>query len=98
VVDEDGRLANADLGAYKMPTICDIPALTAANIPVGRGPGPFNAKGIGELPLIPVAGAIANAVADAIRAHLFRLPISPERVLEALDEKRSTTQAPIVVQ
>jgi len=88
LVDEHGRLANANLGAYKMPTICDVPLLTTTNIPVGTGPGPFNAKGIGELPLIPVAGAIANAVADAIGAHTFQLPIAPERVLEALDQKR----------
>jgi len=88
LVDEHGRLANANLGAYKMPTVSDVPPLTTTNIPVGAGPGPFNAKGIGELPLIPVAGAIANAVADAIGAHTFQLPISPERVLAAIDRKR----------
>jgi CO/xanthine dehydrogenase Mo-binding subunit len=48
--------------------------------------GPFGAKGIGEPPLVPVAPAIANAVAAARGIRLRTLPLTPERVLTALDE------------
>ena len=49
------------------------------------GPGPFEAKGIGETPTVPTAAAIAGAVADAIGHPVVRLPLTPERVLNALE-------------
>jgi CO/xanthine dehydrogenase Mo-binding subunit len=51
----------------------------------GSGVGPFGAKGIGEPSLTPAAPAVANAVADAIGVRIHALPLTPERVLEALD-------------
>lgn len=86
LVLEDGRVANAHLGEYKLPTPRDIPGLVTVNIP-STGPGPFSAKAIGELPSVPGAAAIANAVADAIGAPIYRLPIRSEQVLETLKEK-----------
>jgi CO/xanthine dehydrogenase Mo-binding subunit len=50
--------------------------------------GPFGAKGIGEPSLTPAAPAVANAVADAIGVRVHDLPITPEKVLEALDRKQ----------
>ena len=50
--------------------------------------GPFGAKGIGEPGLVPTAPAIANAVYDAIGIRISDLPITPEKVLAALKEKR----------
>jgi CO/xanthine dehydrogenase Mo-binding subunit len=87
LVVEDGRIVNGHLGEYKLPTMRDLPQLATINLP-SRGPGPFNAAAIGELPIIPTAGAIANAVADAIGVPVLALPITPERVLEALDRRR----------
>ena len=52
----------------------------------GTGMGPFGAKGIGEPALTPAAPAVANAVADAIGVRIHDLPLTPERVLAALDE------------
>jgi CO/xanthine dehydrogenase Mo-binding subunit len=49
------------------------------------GLGPFGAKGIGEPALTPVAPAIANAVADAIGKRIFDLPITPEKIVRALN-------------
>lgn len=86
LVIEDGRVVNAHLGEYKLPTARDIPPLVTVNIST-TGPGPFNAKAIGELPSVPGAAAIANAVADAIGAPIFHLPIRAEQVLEALEGK-----------
>lgn len=83
LVSEDGRITNGHLGEYKLPTVRDLPELTTINLP-SSGPGPFEATAIGELPIIPTAGAIANAVAEAIGAPVLDLPITPERVLTAL--------------
>ncbi len=49
--------------------------------------GPFGAKGVGETPIVPVAGAIANAVTRATGARVTSLPITPEKVLRALDSR-----------
>ncbi len=83
LVLEGGRITTPNFNDYKMPTVQDVPELITVNVP-DPGMGPFNAKSIGEIPHIPTAGAIANAVADAIGAPLFELPLTAERVLAAL--------------
>jgi CO/xanthine dehydrogenase Mo-binding subunit len=85
---DQGRVITANLGDYKLPSVADIPELTTVNLPAS-GPGPFDARSIGELPHIPTAGAIANAVADAVGAPIFELPVTAERVLAALDARQS---------
>ncbi len=82
---EEGRVTTQNLGDYKIPTIRDIPELITINVPADTGPGPFNAKGIGETPHVPTAAAIANAVADAIGAPIRELPVTAERVLEVIE-------------
>jgi len=54
----------------------------------GTGVGPFGSKGIGEPALTPAAPAVANAVADALGVRVPELPLTPERVLKAIDEAR----------
>ena len=83
LTSEDGHILNGHLSDYKLPSIADLPELVTINLPTS-GPGPFNASAIGELPIMPTAGAIANAVADAIGAPVLSLPITAERVLEAI--------------
>ena len=83
LVLDEGRITTPNFNDYKMPTIRDVPELTTVNVP-DPGMGPFAAKSIGEIPYIPTAGAIANAVADAIGAPMFELPLTAERVLAAL--------------
>jgi CO/xanthine dehydrogenase Mo-binding subunit len=67
---------------YLLPTSRDLPK-NYQNIilEVPEASGPFGAKGIGEIPLVPTAPAIANAVSDAVGIRVTRLPITPERVL-----------------
>ena len=62
----------------------DVPEYQAIILESRSGVGPFGAKGIGEPALTPVAPAIANAVADAIGVRIFDLPITPEKVVNAL--------------
>ena len=54
----------------------------------GPGPAPYSSKGIGESSNIPVAAAIANAVADAVGVRILDLPITAEKVFAALNAKR----------
>jgi CO/xanthine dehydrogenase Mo-binding subunit len=90
LINEDGKVMNANMHDYKMPTIGDCPKeITAIQVETQPHPdGPFGAKGIGEAAMACPAAAIANAVADALGVRIYHLPLSPEKVLEALEEKR----------
>ncbi len=70
---------------YKMPTSLDTPPIEAIIIETDDREGPFGAKEAGQGPLNPVIPAIANAVADAIKARIYSTPLTPEKVLKALD-------------
>jgi xanthine dehydrogenase YagR molybdenum-binding subunit len=80
-----GRMVNANLHDYKIPTAPDIPEIESVlvDMPDTRA-NSVGVKGLGEPPIIPTAGAIANAVADALGVRLFEVPMTPKRVLEAL--------------
>jgi CO/xanthine dehydrogenase Mo-binding subunit len=81
---EDGRVTVLSLGEYKLPNPMDAPALRTILLPTSVGPGPFGAKMAGEASNSGVAPAIANAVADAVGARVTTLPITAERVRDAL--------------
>jgi len=85
VVWQEGRMVNAQMTNYVMPTSVDLPAIRVyfEEIPCGRGPA--GAKGIGELPLDGTAPAIANAIAHATGVDVRRIPITAESLLEMLE-------------
>jgi CO/xanthine dehydrogenase Mo-binding subunit len=80
----EGRVTSLTFGEYKIPNIKDIPELKTVVLESETGPGPYNAKGIGENPTAPPAPAIANAVADAVGVRIRDLPITAEKVYRAL--------------
>jgi CO/xanthine dehydrogenase Mo-binding subunit len=82
--DESGKVLAANLGEYKIPNIQDIPELKTAILQSDFGSGPYNSMSIGETALIPTAAAIANAVEDAVGVRIKSLPITAEKVLNAL--------------
>jgi CO/xanthine dehydrogenase Mo-binding subunit len=84
VVWQEGRMANAQMTNYAMPTSMDLPEIRVffEEIPYERGPA--GAKGIGELPLDGTAPAIANAIAHATGADVRQIPVTPEVLLEML--------------
>jgi len=88
VIVEDGVIQTPSLSEYLIPTSLDIPITQAIILESGTGVGPFGAKGIGEPALTPAAPAVANAVADAIGVRIHELPLTPERVLAAVDRAR----------
>jgi CO/xanthine dehydrogenase Mo-binding subunit len=85
VVWQEGRMVNAQMTNYVMPTSVDLPAIRVyfEEIPYGRGPA--GAKGIGELPLDGTAPAIANAIAHATGVDVRAIPITAETLLEMLE-------------
>ena len=80
----EGRMANAQMTNYIMPTSVDLPPIRVYFEEVPYPHGPAGAKGIGELPMDGPAPAIANAIAHATGVDVRRLPISPE-ALASLD-------------
>lgn len=82
----DGVVATQSLGDYKLPSMGDIPELAVEVVPTIIGPAPYDARSIGETPNVPTAPAIANAVADAIGVRIYELPVSAERVFNALKQ------------
>jgi CO/xanthine dehydrogenase Mo-binding subunit len=86
----NGRLINGEPLLYRVPLAEDLPSeFIAITQEQGRGPGPFGAKGMGEGGILPIASAIANAVEDAVGVRVTSLPITPEKILRALDARRN---------
>ncbi len=75
---------NSSLADYLIPTAGDIPRIVPIIVEVPDPEGPYGAKAAGEQTMTPTAAAIANAIADAIGVRMSTIPMTPERVLEAL--------------
>jgi CO/xanthine dehydrogenase Mo-binding subunit len=84
---EDGRVVTLSFADYKMPTAADIPPLETVLLQSEFGDGPYNIRGIGEVPCAPVAPAIANAIEDAAGVRIRDLPLTAEKVYRALKAK-----------
>jgi 4-hydroxybenzoyl-CoA reductase alpha subunit len=96
IFDDKGRLMNANLGDYKIPTSVDVPEMKAIIIESNEPNGPFGAKEVGEGCILPVIPAIINAVHDACGIVIMELPISSERILAALKAKEASGQEPYI--
>ena len=87
---DGSALTNGRLVDYRVPRASDLPAeFVSITQEQGHGPGPFGSKGLGEGAMLPIASAIANAVADATSVRVTSMPLTPETVLAALDETRT---------
>lgn len=86
---EKGRILNDTLADYKVATIKDLPEIVSIIVETYHPEGPFGAKGIGEPAAACTAPAIANAIFDAVGIWMKGLPITPEKVLAALSQKKS---------
>ncbi|HMD12840.1 MAG TPA: molybdopterin cofactor-binding domain-containing protein, partial [Marmoricola sp.] len=72
---------------YKSPTSLDMPEIVTDLIEHPDPAGPFGAKEVGQGPLLPMMPAVANAVYDAVRVRVDQIPITPEKILRALQAK-----------
>jgi len=88
LIDDQGKITTTNLGEYKIPNILDIPKLKTVLVQGKNGPGPYEAKGIGEHANVTPPAAIANAVHDACGVRLFDVPVTAEKVYKALRENK----------
>ncbi|MBM3215045.1 xanthine dehydrogenase family protein molybdopterin-binding subunit, partial [Candidatus Poribacteria bacterium] len=84
VYDEKGHLLNASFLDYRIPTALDVPMIDTILVEVPNPNHPFGLRGVGETPIVPPVGAIANAIYDAVGIRLREAPMSPPRVLAEL--------------
>lgn len=84
-----GVTVTPNLMTYLIPTALDVPDVTSIVLESGEGMGPWGARGIGEPAMVPTAPAIANAVFDALGVRVTRLPITPERLWRAVQEREA---------
>jgi len=88
VFGEKGEILNPNLHDYLLATARDVPPIDSCTVESYEPRGPFGAKEVGEGATLPVIGAIANAIEDAIGVRIKSLPITAEKVLKALKENK----------
>jgi 4-hydroxybenzoyl-CoA reductase subunit alpha len=86
--DSRGRIVNASLGEYRIPTALDMPRVKSIIVESNEPNGPYGAKEVGEGAIMPTIPAILNAIYDAVGVRINELPVSSERLYLKLREKR----------
>jgi CO/xanthine dehydrogenase Mo-binding subunit len=85
IVSDKGRIANPHFSSYLVPTALDMPVdIVPVILELADPDGPFGARGMAEMPLVPFAGAVAAAIHDATGVWLSDLPFVPERMLAGI--------------
>jgi CO/xanthine dehydrogenase Mo-binding subunit len=84
IYDAQGRLVNASLLDYRMPTALDLPMIDTVLVEVPNPGHPYGVRGVGEVPIMPPAAAVANAIYQAVGVRMAELPMSPARMAAAL--------------
>jgi CO/xanthine dehydrogenase Mo-binding subunit len=85
----DGRLQNPGFLDYRMPVASDVPMIDTVIVEVPNPRHPYGVRGVGETPIVPPMAAMANAVAASTGIRFTELPMSPPKVLKAIDEARA---------
>ena len=87
IYNRDGRLENPGFLDYRIPVTSDVPMIETIVVEVPNPNHPYGVKGVAEANIVPPMAAIANAVCRATGKRLTELPMSPPKVLRALDAK-----------
>ena len=87
IYDKSGLMDNPGFLDYRCPVASDLPMIDAVLVEVPNPTHPYGAKGVGEVNICPPMAAIANAIDRAIGCRMTELPMSPPKVLEAIDSK-----------
>ena len=89
VFDAAGRMENPGFLDYRMPVASDLPMIDTILVETKPNPvHPYGVKGVGEVPIVPPLAAVANAVRNATGVRIPDLPLSPPRVLAALEARQ----------
>jgi CO/xanthine dehydrogenase Mo-binding subunit len=97
VYGADGRLQNAGFLDYRIPVASDLPMIDTIIVEVPNPRHPFGVRGVGETPIVPPMGAIANAIANATGLRFSALPMSPPVVLKAIKAARAAGNSALKV-
>jgi CO/xanthine dehydrogenase Mo-binding subunit len=89
IYNEEGRLDNAGFLDYRIPVASDLPMIDTVIVEVPNPNHPYGVRGVGEVPIIPPMAAVANAIDSATGVRMTELPMSPPKVLAALDNGSS---------
>ncbi|MBT6272594.1 MAG: xanthine dehydrogenase family protein molybdopterin-binding subunit [Chromatiales bacterium] len=87
VYGEDGRLQNAGFLDYRMPVCSDLPFIDTQILEIPNPNHPYGIRGVGETSIVPPLAAIGNAVSNAVGVRMDHVPMSPPRILKALDDQ-----------
>ncbi|MBL6854798.1 MAG: xanthine dehydrogenase family protein molybdopterin-binding subunit [Rhodobacteraceae bacterium] len=87
IYGDDGRLQNSGFLDYRIPVASDLPMIDTVIVEVPNPGHPYGVRGVGETSICPPLAAIANAVSNAAGVRLKELPMSPVKILEALENK-----------
>lgn len=88
IYDENGVLENPGFLDYRIPVASDLPMIDAVLVEVPNPTHPFGVRGVGEVPIVPPMAAVANAIQNAIGIRMTELPMSPPRLLAALNSRK----------
>jgi CO/xanthine dehydrogenase Mo-binding subunit len=86
IYDDEGHLENPSFLDYRIPVASDLPMIDTVVVEVPNPAHPYGVRGVGETGIVPPLAAVANAIAAATGCRLVDLPMSPPRVLEAINE------------
>ena len=86
IYNSDGQMQNTGFLDYRMPVASDLPMLDTALVEVANPSHPYGVRGVGEVPIIPPLAAVANAVSAAVGKRMTSLPLSPPRIVAALED------------
>ena len=86
IYDAEGHLENPGFLDYRIPVASDLPMIDTVIVEVPNPTHPYGVRGCGETPIIPPLAAVALAVKNATNVPMRNLPMSPPRVLEALEQ------------
>lgn len=85
IYNDKGQLENAGFLDYRMPVTSDLPMIDTVIVEVPNPFHPYGVRGVGEVPIVPPLAAVANAVSHVVGKRMDELPISPPRLLDAID-------------
>ena len=85
IYDADGVMENAGFLDYRVPVTSDMPMIDTQIVEVPNPSHPYGVRGVGETPIVAPLAATSNAVRDALGFRIHDLPLSPPRVLAAID-------------
>ncbi len=89
VYGEDGRLQNPGFLDYRIPVCSDLPMIDTQILEIPNPNHPYGVRGVGETSIVPPLAAIANAVSNAVGVRMTHIPMSPPRILAALDQENA---------